>query len=192
MKTLNSLYVEESRKDITGFGYAQLLLPEYFAEHKKLLVMEPDQIVQADLAPLWCDVWEKDIKLGAVDYNLGTTTLSTLSKVYPGKTVKAYNTGVVVVDTAHWNASKYTQMCMDVVEIQRKQNGSYYNFYAEGAINIALQPYIVELSSIYNTCNLGWIEGISKDILDKGVILHWNGTRKPWSSDGLYKSYYKV
>lgn len=192
MKMLHSLYVEEARKDITGFGYAQLLLPEYFTEYKKVLVMEPDQIVQSDLAPLWHDVWSKDIKLGAVDYNLGDTTLSTLSKVYPGKPVKAYNTGVVVVDTAHWNTNKYTQLCLDVVEVQRTQNGTYYNFYAEGAINIALQPHIVELSSIYNTCNLGWIEGIAKDVLDKGVILHWNGTRKPWKSDGLYKSYYKV
>lgn len=117
---LNSVYIAENRTDITGFGYAQLLLPEYFANHKKILFLEPDQIVKGDLTPLWKQVILNDIKIGAVEYTQGKNTLITLSTIFPSRKINVYNAGVMIIDAETWIHSNYTQLCFDAVEIQKK------------------------------------------------------------------------
>ena len=59
-------------------------------------------------------------------------------------------------------------------------------------MNVALQNYITTIESKYNTCDLGGNPNINKRLIDNAVILHWNGVRKPWKSDGLYKEYYII
>lgn len=191
MELLRTFYMPEGRKDIANFGYAQLLFPFYFANFKKILFLEPDQIVRSDLAPFWREMWEKDMKLCAAGKLTGPTyTIKTLRQLYPTIKTKCYNAGVMLVDTEYWNTHNYLQLCLDALQKQKDTNGAYYDYYAEGAINVALQPYIVEIDAIYNTRGLGNCETITKDILEKAVILHWNGDRKPWLANGLYKSYY--
>ena len=190
---LNSLYVQEARSDITGFGYAQLLICNYFSEYKKILFMEPDQIVQFDLALFWNEMYEKNIWLAAVNYNNGGHTLATLHKLYhEGKVFKtcAFNCGVVVYDTEFWINNNLGKLCFDAVMKQKETNGTYYNYYAEGAMNVALQNYFYELEQKYNFCDLGWKPTIPKSYLDTAVILHWNGLHKPWKHDGYYREYY--
>lgn len=191
---LNSMYVQESRTDITGFGYAQLLICNYFSEHKKILFMEPDQFVQYDLAPFWIEMNEKKIVLAAVNYNNGALTLNTLRKLYKeGNVIKicAFNCGVVVYDTEFWIKHNLGKLCFDAVAKQKETNGKYYDYYAEGAMNTALQNYFYELDKKYNFCDLGWKSNIPKSYLDSAIILHWNGLNKPWKPCGYYKEYYK-
>lgn len=192
LELLNFFYLPEERTDIAKFGYSQLLFPKYFTNFKKILFLEPDQIVRSDLAYFWREIWEKDIKLCAVDYKIGSKTMATLTKLYPGRIVKCYNAGVMIVDTEFWINNDFTGLCFDVVKKQKDTNGTYYDYYAEGAINVALQTYIVEADPKFNTCNLGWSKNIDKKIIEKGIILHWNGPQKPWKPDGLYKSYYSL
>jgi lipopolysaccharide biosynthesis glycosyltransferase len=192
---LNSLYVQEARSDITGFGYAQLLICNYFSEYKKILFMEPDQIVRCDLAPFWNEMHDKNIWLAAVNYNIGGFTLATLAKLYTeGKVLKtcAFNCGVVVYDTEFWIKNNLGKLCFDAVMTQKETNGTYYNYYAEGAMNVALQNYFYELEQKYNFCDLGWKPNIPKSSLDTAVILHWNGLNKPWKHNGYYKEYYEL
>lgn len=190
---LNSLYVEEFRTDITGFGYAQLLICKYFSEYKKILFMEPDQIVRSDLAAFWKEMYDKDINLAAVNYDNGPNTIKTLIEQYKHgivNHVRAFNCGVVVYDTEFWITHNLSQLCFDAVKKQKESQGKYYNYYAEGAMNIALQNYFYELDKKYNLCDLGWNPKLPKTYIDSGVILHWNGLQKPWKSNGLYKEYY--
>jgi lipopolysaccharide biosynthesis glycosyltransferase len=192
---LNSLYIQESRSDITGFGYAQLLICNYFDNHKKILFMEPDQIVQHDLAPFWKEMHEKSILLAAVNYNNGGYTLATLNKLYKeGIVIKicAFNCGVVVYDTEFWIKNNLGNLCFDAAVKQKETNGTYYNYYAEGAMNVALQNYFYELEPKYNFCDLGWKPHISKSDLNSAIILHWNGIGKPWKDDGYYKEHYTL
>lgn len=194
MECLQRLYVPElPRTDITGFGYAQLLICNYFSEYKKILFMEPDQIVQSDLAPFWNTMYEKDIVLAAVNYKIGKYTLNTLEQLYKeGKVNKkcAFNCGVVVYDTEFWIHNNLEKLCFDAVEKQKNANGTYYNYYAEGAMNVALQNYFYELDPKYNFCNLGWIKDLSESSLRSAVILHWNGLNKPWNKNGYYREFY--
>lgn len=188
MRLLDSVYVGETRSDITSFGYSQLVLPHYFTSFPKLLFMEPDQIVQRDLNDLWDSVVSNNIMLSAADYGEGQRTLKTLKELYGGG--KAYNCGVMVIDTANWIAQDYTSLCIDAAKKQKELNGTYYNFYAEGAMNVALQPYITEMDRAYNFCNLGWVANIPRDAINAAAILHWNGTNKPWKPNGFYVDYY--
>lgn len=188
VRLLDSVYVAETRSDITSFGYSQLVLPYYFASFPKLLFMEPDQIVQRDLKDLWDSVVSNNIMLSATNYGQGACTLKTLKDLYGGG--KAHNCGVMVIDTTNWITKNYTSLCIDAAIKQKELNGSYYNFYAEGAMNVALQPYITEMDRTYNFCNLGWAANISRDAINAATILHWNGKNKPWKPDGLYIEYY--
>ncbi len=187
---LSSLYVPEGRRDITAFGYSQLLLPDYFSQFKKILFLEPDQIVRGDLAPMWKDMFNRDIKLAAVPYEAGPFTWTSLISLYPTRNCILYNAGVTVVDTEFWKAQNCKELCLDACRKQKEMNGNYYNFYAEGAMNIALQIHFTQLDRIYNMCNLGYDTHIPTHSLDVSIILHWNGHQKPWRSDGLYKEYY--
>lgn len=195
MEYLNSLYVEEGRKDITGFGYAQLLVCHYFSEYNKILFMEPDQIVRADLSDFWNEICTKDVKLAAVNYNNGSKTLTTLYNLHHSglvKHIRAFNCGVVVYDTTYWIRNNLSDLCFLIVQKQKETGGSVYDYYAEGAMNVALQDHFYELDKKYNMCDLGWNPNLSKSSLDNAVILHWNGLHKPWKSSGYYKEYYSV
>jgi lipopolysaccharide biosynthesis glycosyltransferase len=187
---LSSIYVQESRVDITAFGNAQLLLPDYFSEFKKFIFLEPDQIVRRDLGPMWKEIVDNDIKLAAVPYMGGHLTLRTLFSLYPNTDFCAYNLGVVIVDTEFWKEMKCRDRCLEACKRQKEMNGGYYNFYAEGAMTVALQMHFKQLDNICNTFDLGHKTNISKEVLNKAIILHWNGPQKPWKENGLYKEYY--
>ena len=46
--------------------------------------------------------------------------------------------------------------------------------------------YIV-IDKEWNFCDLGYRQDMNSTILREQGILHWNGARKPWRSDGLYR-----
>ncbi len=188
---LESIYISEQRGDIKSLNLAQCIIYRYF-DYDKLLFMEPDQIVKKDLTVFWNQVISEKNKIREVSYQNGAKTLITLEKLNPGKPVYAYNCGVMVIDTKFWKEKNCEMLCMDAIKKQKEMNGEYYNYYAEGAINVALQPWITHLDEKYNTCNLGWLPQIDSKILENAVILHWNGPMKPWKLDGYYKEYYLI
>lgn len=189
---MKEVYSPESRTDLTYFIYSQFYISKYFCKYKKILFLEPDQIVKKDLCDLWNKVWNEDIKLAAVVSNAGEHTINTLKSIYPNKEVKTFNAGVVIVDTEYWNDNKFTELCIRECIKQKDENGNRYDFYQEGAMNIALQEYFIELDTSYNCMGLGWQESIPKEEIEKATILHWNGNKKPWLAEGLYKEYYSL
>jgi lipopolysaccharide biosynthesis glycosyltransferase len=189
---MKEIYIPESRTDLTYFIYSQLYLPHYVSKYKKFLFMEPDQIVQKDLATLWKKAWKEDIKLAAVKSNAGEITLDTLRTMYPTEEIKTFNAGVVLVDTEYWNNNNFTDLCVYECLKQKELNGTRYNFYQEGAMNLALQKYFIELDKSYNCMDLGWRQDLIKGEINNAIILHWNGNKKPWLECGLYKEYYTL
>jgi lipopolysaccharide biosynthesis glycosyltransferase len=186
---LSSIYTPEGRTDIKALNLAQCIIYRYF-DFPKLLFMEPDQIVIKDLMPFWNYICTSDVKIGATAYNIGSITLSTLRRLYPSTNTTAYNCGVMVIDTLFWKNRNCEQLCINAILQQKRTNGSFFNYYAEGAINIALQHLITPLDIKYNTCNLGWNLDMPRTQLQNAVILHWNGPNKPWLSNGFYKHLY--
>lgn len=189
---LKSLYFKEGRSDINPFSaYAQFLLPKYFSEYESFIFMEVDQKVKGDTASLWKICKEKSVDLAASSYYnkiFEKWTLPSFNRLYPGKTM--FNTGVMYVDTKKWISENFEKKLYDELYLQKKTNGKRFQFYAQGAINNALHQYIYELPIIYNTTGLGYVKAIKKQIIDDAIILHWNGPKKPWLHNGMYKDLY--
>jgi lipopolysaccharide biosynthesis glycosyltransferase len=195
LRLCESIYFQEGRADIPPFAaYSQLMLPRYFSEHKKILFLEVDQIVQHDLKPLWEDIYFKDIKLGAVRTMDGETGeyIESPDQFYKAAfpNAKSYNTGVFLFDTEYWVSNQLEASCLHYVSKQQETKGQTYMFYAQGAINCALSSRITDLDSVYNWTGLGYRPNISSSFLKKAAIPHWNGPLKPWMDGSMYQDVY--
>lgn len=179
---------ENKRSDIPLFVYSQLMIGDYFPEFDKLLFLEVDQYAQQDLNLLWSEVYDRDIKLGAVEVKRQKEVPENFKSVFPNK--KYYNTGVVVHDTEYWIKNNLKEKCFEECLKQKASGGTRFRFYVQGAMNHALTDHFQDLDFKYNFMGLGGTEGIPSTELDSAVILHWNGKRKPWNQDGLYKDRY--
>jgi lipopolysaccharide biosynthesis glycosyltransferase len=189
----SSIYYGEARSDIRSLNYIQIAVPEYFPEYDYLFFMEPDQVLRQDLVPLWQRFITDKIGIGIVPYGIGRTTAETLRKLYVHRrTTYLYNCGVMFYDCKFWKDNCCKEKCIQAILKQKELSGGYYNYYAEGAINVALQELITPIDPRLNICNLGWDSGIHKSQLESAIILHWNGERKPWKITGLYKEYYTI
>jgi hypothetical protein len=192
----NDHYFKEGRADIPPFAtYSQLMIPRYFSSFSKILFLEVDQIIQRNLDSLWQHVYEKNIKLGAVrsiDGKTGALNSDCPDPHYAARYphAKYYNTGVFLFDTQHWLELDLEGKCLSCAREQIKSQGHTYKYYAQGAMNCALHQDITDLEPVYNWTGLGYKIDIPSEMLDRAAILHWNGSRKPWLSDGLYSSYY--
>ncbi|MEA5620672.1 glycosyltransferase [Cronbergia sp. UHCC 0137] len=187
------LYYQEGRADIPSFAaYAQLFLPKYFSEYSSFLFMEVDQIVRKDLAPLWQQCVNDDVKLGAVrSQGVDGSYLAppdSFKKLHPDGCY--HNMGVVYVNTNYWNQNDFFNKCIYELKLQKDSSGERLDFYAQGAMNNAIHQYVSDLDHKYNVTGLGYQENIQKEILEGAAILHWSGSRKPWHPDGMYKNFY--
>lgn len=192
LKKLENIYFKEGRSDIPAFSaYAQFILPRYFSEYSSFLYMEVDQIVKGDLAPLWQECNKSDIKIASaigLDEDFKPVYMSSFHKLYPKE--RYFCTGVLYVNTIEWINNKFENKCFQEAELQKKSNGKRYDFYAQGAINNALTKYMYEFSWKYNATGFGHIIGIKKEFIEKAIVIHWTGSRKPWVENGLYKDLY--
>lgn len=191
LKLFQDLYcVEGKRGDIPPFVYSQILIPSYFQEYSKILFLEVDQVVRKDLKELLNYCLDNNINLGAVPVPNPKEVPDHFRVTHPGQNY--YNCGVVFIDTNYWLENNLSEICFDECRKQKSLNGSYFRFYVQGAMNTGLSSHIKPLDLKYNFMGLGGGTGFSTEELDNAVILHWNGKRKPWADDGLYKDYYQI
>jgi lipopolysaccharide biosynthesis glycosyltransferase len=189
MDLFEELYcVEGKRGDIPSFVYAQIVIPEYFKEFKKILFLEVDQIVQKDLKELVEYVENNEIKLGAVPVPDSKEIPEHFLKSHPN--LPYYNCGVVYIDVDFWIQNNLKDICFEECKKQKKSKGSYFRFYVQGAMNTGLSSFFKPIDLKYNFMGLGGGTGYTDELLSKQTILHWNGKRKPWNTDGLYKNFY--
>lgn len=180
--------VEGKRGDIPAFVYAQLMIPEYFKEFNKILFLEVDQVVIKDLKTLSEFIETNKITLGAVPVINNKEVPEHFVKSHPARPY--YNCGVVYLDVDFWLQNKLQEICINECIKQKKSKGSYFRFYVQGAMNTGLSHFFQPLDLKFNFMGLGGGTGYSDEELSKQVILHWNGKRKPWNPDGLYKHFY--
>jgi lipopolysaccharide biosynthesis glycosyltransferase len=189
LELLENNYYPEKRSDIPAFSaYAQFLLPRYFSNYDAFIYMEVDQIVRGDLANLWKDCVKNNYPLAAsvfLDDDFTQTSVDSFNKIHPG--AKCFNTGVLYVDVKFWIKHEFENRCLREIAIQKVSGGSRLDFYAQGAINNSLHLFIYEIPWVYNTPGFGSVRGISSNIIDSAIILHWTGPMKPWVQNGLYK-----
>lgn len=192
LRVCEDIYFKEGRSDIPSFSaYAQFFIPDYFREYDHLLYLEVDQFVKSDLAILFNECIGMGYKLAAgkcLNHRFKPVISAKFNRLRPRD--YCFNTGVLFLDTVFCIENDFKNRCIREALIQKKNKGSYYDFFAQGAINLAFYEDISTLDWTYNATGFGHLKGISSHVIDRAKIIHWTGTKKPWKNDGLYRELY--
>lgn len=190
---------------------------ENFARFYMDLVLDPvvvvyldaDTIVQADLRALSSKLVESKLTAGFVERDVPVQLDSFLKRPesckesWPPnwewlKRQEAWNVGVFVVDLARWKVLKYAERVEAWV---KRHNDCSDGLWVGGSQPPLLLSFVsrpdgepvdyVTFEAEWNAADLGWRTGMSPSQLKLKKILHWNGPKKPWKKDGLYKQLWK-
>ena len=71
--------------------------------------------------------------------------------------------------------------------MEKNSQKKLYRFNTQPVLNYFFINKVKDIDKRWNTKNLG--NGSNKD-LENAFVLHWNGPRKPWKNNGLYKEYW--
>lgn len=110
----------------------------------------------------------------------------------------AYNVGVLVVNLARWVDSGAVERVERHVALHNECGGTLWVGGSQPPLLLAFhdrpagenEDYIV-FGAEWNTGDLGWRTNLHEAKLKGKNVLHWNGNKKPWMKDGLYKSLWR-
>ena len=152
-------------------------LPE---EIEKVIWLDCDMLVLADIAELWESPLENSHLLAVTDCliptlasRFGVTGWKELGR--PG-TSAYFNAGVMVIDTAKWRASRVSDASIDYLKTYR--NAIY--FWDQQALNAVLSGMWREIEARWNwSATLDRLNN-KRNPLPPARIIHFNGNIKPW------------
>jgi lipopolysaccharide biosynthesis glycosyltransferase len=173
----------EQRLDIRPINYAQILVSEYFPDLRRYIWLEADQIVLKDLRKLWgLDLGHK--VLGACE--VPAVYADNVAFAFNGSNFPYFNAGVLLVSVDNWKANDITQKCIEYIQLNKSNR--IYQFYAQGALNLALRGEFFQLPQSFNYTSYpnfrfkidpNYISGPAKytGAIDwsEVCILHYNG-----------------
>lgn len=156
--------------------YLRLLLPQMLpGTVQRVLYLDIDVFVNADLSPLW-QIPLDGSPLAAVRDRY-TSTMDTSGGI-PGApegidgSAPYFNSGVLLINTPIWRQMGITERCLTYLE----DNRSSLRLPDQDALNLAAYGRWVELDSDWND-QAGWWK---PRIAEPARILHFLGRTKPW------------
>jgi len=110
----------------------------------------------------------------------------------------AYNVGVFALDLKRWKSSGAVERVEQFIKQHNDCNGALWVGGSQPPLLLAFhhrpkdapQDFIV-FDAAWNVGDLGWRDKMDKEKLKKKYVLHWNGNKKPWRADGLYKDLWR-
>ncbi|CAE7195994.1 GATL10 [Symbiodinium pilosum] len=187
--------------------------PENFArfymhlilERAVVIYLDADTIVQADLAELRKQLLASGKTIGFVarenevrmdkflrkpkgcSAQLGASWKTLMS-------LQAYNVGVFAVNLQRWKDQHVVERVEELVTQHNRCGGNLWVGGSQPPLLLAFlnlkqgeeKDYIV-FPAEWNYGDLGWRKTMSAAKLQTKKVLHWNGNKKPWDEDGLYK-----
>eukprot|EP01138_Halocafeteria_seosinensis_P014107 gb/GECG01014405.1/.p1 GENE.gb/GECG01014405.1/~~gb/GECG01014405.1/.p1 ORF type:complete len:381 (+),score=20.54 gb/GECG01014405.1/:1-1143(+) len=180
-----------TRKEIVG-----ALIPE------KIVYLDTDVIVRGDIGELYrmalvnssqpVAIPKRGIKLRNYRIVFGHPELVQWNRKYKGTPkeidpeLTAYNNGVYVQHLKRWKEQNVTSEILHWVDVNRRRK--LYQFSFNPPFLLGLRGRVEPLPPEWNL--LGFGDGVRhrREVLKKGKILHWTGTRKAWNKDGFSKS----
>ncbi|CAK9029795.1 unnamed protein product [Durusdinium trenchii] len=187
--------------------------PENFArfymhlilERAVVIYLDADTIVQADLAELRKQLLASGKTIGFVSRESEVKMDKFLKKpkgcsAQLGASWKklialqAFNVGVFAVNLQRWKEQHVAERVEELVTQHNRCGGQLWVGGSQPPLLLAFlnlkqgeeKDYIV-FPAEWNYGDLGWRKGISASKLQSKKVLHWNGNRKPWKTEGLYK-----
>ena len=134
---------------------------------------------------------QRSLKLQNYRIFFGHPALQRWNKKYKGTAKEispqliAYNNGVYVQHLKRWEEENVTEEILHWVKANREKK--LFEFSFNPPFLLGLRGRVESLRPQWNL--LGFGDGVvqKNSILEKGEILHWTGTRKPWIPDGYFK-----
>jgi lipopolysaccharide biosynthesis glycosyltransferase len=175
-------------------NFARFYLPQVYPNLGKVIYLDADLIVRADIADLLhlgsleghvlaavsdgtFDSWEEYTKKGSKN-------LRHIESNQP-----TFNAGVFVTDLSKWQEQEVLEKMEGWIKIHRLALEDFY-FGTQSIVNLTFYRDFQQLPPAWNVQPMGWYDDIPEETLRNGKILHWAGKRKPWLADGLYKEYW--
>lgn len=108
--------------------------------------------------------------------------------------LQAFNVGVFAVNLQRWKEQHVAERVEELVTQHNRCGGQLWVGGSQPPLLLAFlnlkqgeeKDYIV-FPAEWNYGDLGWRKNIGSSKLQSKKVLHWNGSRKPWKTDGLYK-----
>lgn len=172
------------------------------------IYLDADTIVQADLGQLRKQLIESKKTIGFVARQNPVNMDKFLRKPKGcdvhfdnwKKLLKqpAYNVGVFAVNLQRWKERRIAERVESLVTKHNKCGGKLWVGGSQPPLLLAFldrpegspEDFIV-FEAGWNAGDLGWRPKMAAEKLRKRFVLHWNGARKPWMKDGLYRELWK-
>ncbi len=175
-------------------NFSRFYLPQIYPSLGKVIYLDADLVVRADIADLLhlgsleghvlaavpdgtFDSWEEYIKKDS-------RHLRHIESDQP-----TFNAGVFVTDLSKWQEQEVLEKIEGWIKIHRLALEDFY-FGTQSIMNLAFYRDFQPLPPVWNVQPMGWYDDIAEETIRNGKILHWSGKRKPWLADGLYKEYW--
>lgn len=195
---------EERREDLSSMeNFARFYLHRVLGP-KLVVYLDPDTIVQADLAPLTQELLASGRTIGFVARARPKTVADFLRRP-EGCSVRiqdyrsllsraSFNVGVLAVDLRRWGEQGLVEKVEDFARQQRGCGGRLWKGGSQPPLLLAFlsrapgarEDFIV-FEPEWNAGDLGWDPGLNVSELRQKRVLHWNGPVKPWLRQGLYR-----
>eukprot|EP00434_Breviolum_minutum_P032025 symbB.v1.2.028321.t1/scaffold2879.1/size76250/3 len=204
-KLIGKAKVSDSRQELGAPENLARFYMHLILEPAVVIYLDPDTIVQADLAQLRNQLLASGKTIGFVARETRVNMDICLKRPngcrrYLGASynklirLPCYNVGVFAVNLQRWRDQHVVERIEELVEQQNRCGGELWAGASQVPLLLAfLNPkkgrkkdYIV-VPAEWDSTDLGWREGINVSKLPSKKVLHWTGRLKPWTPDGLYK-----
>ncbi|RZC77885.1 hypothetical protein C5167_002065 [Papaver somniferum] len=180
---------------ISVFGETHFLLPQFFPDLKRVVVLGDDIVVKEDLSPLWSINMEGKVigasyfcslKLGQLKSYLGEEDFDEGSC--------SWMSGLNFVDLVKWKERNITQKYHRLLQVVKQRTKvTSVNGVALPAILLTFEGLVHPLEASWLLSGLGQSFKVEAQAIEKAAVLHYNGLMKPWLELGIpqYKAYWK-
>jgi len=168
------------------------------------IYLDADTIVQADLGQLRRQLLASNKTVGFVARDSPVSMGQFLRfpkscSIHPGRwkrlmKLPAYNVGVFAVNLQRWREQRAVDRVQALVAQHNSCGGTLWVGGSQPPLLLAFldrpegePPDFVVFHAAWNAGDLGWRTGFAASKLRRKFVLHWNGHRKPWQHDGLYR-----
>lgn len=158
-------------------NFARFWLPIYFPDVDFGLYLDSDMIVLSDIKDVFEYCLFKDSPFWAVKVREDR------------KGSKKFNAGMYCFDCNYWKRNNITTKCKDIMIEHKNSRDGLFELGTQPILNIIFNKY-GNLPTKWHVQHLGYETSIDKTMLNDACLLHWNGHKKPWKNDGLYKEFW--
>lgn len=168
---------------VNASTYFRIFLPELLPKLDKVIYLDVDMLVLADMGDLWSREMN-DVPLLAVQDNncatVGNSSLDYFRDLGLRSEAKLFNGGLLVMDLASWRQNDFTQAMIEFLRLYENK----VKFWDQDALNAILVDRWEELPYEWNwriDCGIPRGEGLIPHVPEECArILHFSSATKPW------------